>query len=96
MTPYNTTPPIIQGSVEVGNEIILPTYKEQYRYWTFLVVKRKRRALNRHLTRGGIYFPLCVFDNDVRAHRRKFRIKRMKPTPRLTKHKIGTCPQNPF
>lgn len=28
--------------------------------------------------------------------RHKFRIKRMKRTPRLTKHKIGICPQNPF
>lgn len=28
--------------------------------------------------------------------RHKFRIKRMKRTPRLTKHKIGICPPNPF
>jgi hypothetical protein len=28
--------------------------------------------------------------------RHKWRIKRMKPNRRLTKHKIGICPPNPF
>jgi hypothetical protein len=96
MTPFNTTPPTIQGSVVVGNEIVLPTYKEQYKYWTFLFLKRKRRALNRHLTRGGIEYPYANLLNHARKHRHKFRIKRMKPTPRLTKHKTGIFPQNTF
>ena len=78
MAPHNTTQPIIQGSAVVGNEILLPTYKEQYKYWTFLFVKRKRLNYNRYLTRGGIDYPYTKLLNDGRLHRHKFRIKRMK------------------
>lgn len=85
-TPHNTTQPIIQGSAVVGNEIVLPTYKEQYKYWTFLFVKRKRLNYNRYLTRGGIDYPYAKLLNDGRPHRHKFRIKRMKKAERLFKH----------
>jgi len=78
MTPFSTTPPIIYGSKDVGGKIILPTYKEQYKYWTFLFVKRKRRALNRYFTRGGIDYPYCMWSNEAMPHRHNFRIKRMK------------------
>jgi hypothetical protein len=35
-----------------------------------------------------------AWQGDLSRH--QWRIKRMKRTPRLTKHKSGICPQNPF
>jgi hypothetical protein len=54
-------------------------------------IKHKRPALNRYWKRGdyGMVHPHFWFKY---IHRHKFRMKRMKRTPRLTKHKTGICP----
>jgi hypothetical protein len=41
-----------------------------------------KNALNRHLTRGGIYYHYCIMPNDEKPHRHKWRIKRMKTNKR--------------
>jgi len=90
MTPHNTTPPTIEGTTTFGN-LIPPTEKEILVYWTFLFVKRKVVAYNRSFWRGYDFSKVYFSE-----HRHKFRIKRMKPNRRLTKHQCGICSQNPF
>ena len=46
----------------------------------------KRKLARRYYSRA--------WQGDLSRH--QWRIKRMKRTPRLTKHKSGICPQNPF
>jgi len=41
-----------------------------------------KNALNRQLTRGGIYYHYCIMPNDEKPHRHKFRIKRMQTNKR--------------
>jgi hypothetical protein len=87
MTPINTTPLTIEGATTFGY-FGRPTEKEVRVYWTFLFVKRKRRSLNRHLTRGGIYSPYSMLSNEAMTHRHKWRIKRIKHNSRLDVYQL--------